>query len=271
MATSIGIDSGPLIPFSDAYCNCRHKKGQHTVHGNGPCSNCNCSGFRLHGSSTAQEAWDMANKTLSGEMCVTPGTTTPSHNSDERQEAVADNRGAAEIKPVIVGIEWHRFQGNGNLCTGIIGDGSEKICNRSRYHEVHSDYHEPDWMKDKHEIPDSGLKDSGERKLFDSGMIRDTATDKPRFDLVIPLGIPYKELMLTRWAELLRKGAIKYAERNWELADSDAEVNHALASAFRHFMQWFSGETDEDHAAAVFFNINEVETIRYKQKVKETG
>lgn len=120
-------------------------------------------------------------------------------------------------------------------------------------------------------IRDSGLKDSGKRLHFESGMVRDVDDTKPAFHLVIPNGIPYEELMLTRWAELLRKGAIKYAERNWELADSDEELERAKASAFRHFMQWFTGETDEDHAAAVFFNINEVETIRYKQKVKETG
>ena len=118
---------------------------------------------------------------------------------------------------------------------------------------------------------DSGLKDSGQRLLFASGMVRDVDDSKPAFDLVIPEGIPYNELMLTRWAELLRKGAIKYERRNWEKADSDEELERAKASAFRHFMQWFTGETDEDHAAAVFFNINEVETIRYKQRTKETG
>lgn len=115
---------------------------------------------------------------------------------------------------------------------------------------------------------ESGLKDSGEREQYKSGMVRDTATDKPRFDLVIPVGIPYEDLMLTRWAELLRKGSIKYAERNWELADSDKELQRAKASAFRHFLQWFTDEEDEDHAAAVFFNINEVETIRVKQRQK---
>jgi hypothetical protein len=115
-------------------------------------------------------------------------------------------------------------------------------------------------------VRESGLKDSGQRLLFESGMIRDIDDTKPAFDLVIPEGIPYEELMLTRWAELLRKGAIKYSRRNWEKADSQEELDRAKASAFRHFMQWFSGETDEDHAAAVFFNINEVETIRYKQK-----
>lgn len=120
-------------------------------------------------------------------------------------------------------------------------------------------------------IKDSGLKDSGQRLAYASGMVRDVDDDKPTFDLIIPEGIPYKELMLTRWAEQLRKGAIKYSRRNWEKADSMEELERAKGSAFRHFMQWFVGEIDEDHAAAVFFNINEVETIKYKQKAKETG
>ena len=111
----------------------------------------------------------------------------------------------------------------------------------------------------------SGLKDSGKRLQFESGMVRDVDDTKPAFDLVIPEGIPYNELMLTRWAELLRKGAIKYSRRNWEKADSTDELDRAKASAFRHFMQWFSGETDEDHAAAIFFNVNEVETIKWKR------
>jgi hypothetical protein len=120
-------------------------------------------------------------------------------------------------------------------------------------------------------VSSSGLKDSGKRLQYDSGMVRDVDDTKPAFDLIIPEGVPYSELMLTRWAEQLRKGAIKYASRNWEKADSKEELDRAKASAFRHFMQWFTEENDEDHAAAVFFNINEVETIRYKQKQKENA
>lgn len=108
-------------------------------------------------------------------------------------------------------------------------------------------------------------KDSGDRVEYDSGMVRDTNGGKPRWDLMIPKGVPYEELYLTRVARLYQRGAQKYEPRNWEKADSQEELDRALESAFRHFMQWFAGETDEDHAAAVFFNINEVETIRYKQ------
>lgn len=114
-------------------------------------------------------------------------------------------------------------------------------------------------------IPKYDTKDSGDRVEYDSGMVRDTNGGKPRWDLMIPKGVPYEELYLTRVARLYERGAQKYEPRNWEKARSEVELDRARESAFRHFMQWFAGETDEDHAAAVFFNINEVETIRYKQ------
>jgi hypothetical protein len=39
------------------------------------------------------------------------------------------------------------------------------------------------------------------------------------------------------------------------------EYERFRESAFRHFLQWFNGETDEDHAAAVYFNINGAEYV----------
>jgi hypothetical protein len=54
-------------------------------------------------------------------------------------------------------------------------------------------------------------------------------------------------------------------DRNWEKADGLPEFARYLSSAFRHFMQWYSGVADgEDHAAAVFFNIAAAEYVRYK-------
>jgi len=112
-------------------------------------------------------------------------------------------------------------------------------------------------------------KDSGERQEFEGGMVRDTREGKARFDLLIPLGIPYKDQMLTRYAELLMRGATKYGERNWEKAAGSEELNRAKDSAFRHFMQWFCGEDDEDHAAAVFFNITEVEYVKTRLRQEQ--
>lgn len=107
-------------------------------------------------------------------------------------------------------------------------------------------------------------RDSGARAEFDSGMRRDTEEGKARFDLLIPEGVPYSEQMLTRFADLLARGAEKYSARNWEKANSQAELDRYKSSGFRHFMQWISGETDEDHAAAAMFNIMCYEMTKWK-------
>lgn len=109
-------------------------------------------------------------------------------------------------------------------------------------------------------------KDSGERAQFESGMQRDTQSGKPRFDLTQPKGVPFEEQLLTRFARLMGRGAEKYTERNWEQASGQEELDRFLASAFRHFMQWYHGERDEDHAAAVMFNLMGHEATFYKMK-----
>lgn len=107
-------------------------------------------------------------------------------------------------------------------------------------------------------------KDSGEHAEYSSGMKRDTRKGKPRFDLLLPDDVPYEKQMLTRWAALMARGAEKYDERNWEQAHTIEELERYLDSAFRHFMQWISGEEDEDHAAAVMFNIMGAEYVRWR-------
>lgn len=91
-------------------------------------------------------------------------------------------------------------------------------------------------------------KDSGERVEFESGMVRDVGTGKPRYDL-IPLG------PLTRLAELYARGAEKYGEDNWKLGNGPDEMKRAKSSALRHLLQAIHGETDEDHYAAAVWNI----------------
>lgn len=104
-------------------------------------------------------------------------------------------------------------------------------------------------------------KDSGERAEFEGGGQRDTQAGKPRFDLTQPETVPYEHQMLTRFAALMGRGAEKYADRNWELFSDKEALDRAKSSAFRHFVQWFNGETDEDHAAAVYFNIMAAEYV----------
>jgi len=99
-------------------------------------------------------------------------------------------------------------------------------------------------------------KDSGERALFESGMVRDVSTNKIDYSLVLD------GPMFQRWAELMDRGAKKYAARNWMKANGQAELDRFRESAFRHFLQWFRGDTDEDHGAAVMFNINGAEYVK---------
>ena len=100
------------------------------------------------------------------------------------------------------------------------------------------------------------LKDSGQRQQFDSGMVRDTTTDK--IDYSLALDGP----MFERLAVHLTKGAQKYSKRNWMQANGQAELDRFRESAIRHFIQWLHGDTDEDHAAAVFFNVNGYEYVQ---------
>ena len=99
------------------------------------------------------------------------------------------------------------------------------------------------------------VKDSGERQQFDSGMVRDVATNKIDYSLV------FDGPMIERLAIHLTKGAQKYDKRNWMQAAGHEELERFKESAVRHFIQWLSGDTDEDHAAALFFNINGYEYV----------
>jgi hypothetical protein len=101
-------------------------------------------------------------------------------------------------------------------------------------------------------------KDSGERHTFSSGMNRDVTTGKTRWDLVAD------GPMLRRWADLMTRGAVKYDARNWMRANGEEEYARFRESAFRHFIQWYMGETDEDHGAATMFNINGAEFVKAK-------
>ncbi len=99
------------------------------------------------------------------------------------------------------------------------------------------------------------IQDSGVRAEFDSGMVRDTNEGKTLWHLVSD------GPMLKRYAEHLTAGALKYDARNWMKATGEAEADRFAESAYRHFMQWYEGDQDEDHASAVWFNINGFEYV----------
>jgi len=102
-----------------------------------------------------------------------------------------------------------------------------------------------------------GMTDSGARQSFGKGMaIRDTATDKPRPDLISP----FAEERVGHW---LRMGAEKYAERNWE---AGMPFTRCVASLKRHLMKFQQGKRDEDHLAAIIFNAMAV--IHYETMIE---
>jgi hypothetical protein len=99
-------------------------------------------------------------------------------------------------------------------------------------------------------------KDSGKRKQFASGMVRDTEDGK--IDYTYCLQGP----MLDRWAQLMERGAKKYDRDNWMKANGAEELERFRTSALRHLIQWLRGDGEEDHAAACLFNINGAEYVQ---------
>jgi len=118
---------------------------------------------------------------------------------------------------------------------------------------------------------ESGLKDSGARQEYSSGMVREPEGQRERFDLILPLTQPYDTTLLYRWANVLTAGCVKYSSRNWEKANSVEEYQRFKASAWRHFIKFMSGRTDEDHAASLLFNINGMVYLQQKLNLDGLG
>ena len=91
-------------------------------------------------------------------------------------------------------------------------------------------------------------KDSGKKRVFDSGFQRDTAESKLRFDLIPIDQLERVAWQFTRWAE-------KYWANNRQKALWETECDAFRQSAYRHFIKWMKWEYDEDHAAAIIWNI----------------
>lgn len=88
------------------------------------------------------------------------------------------------------------------------------------------------------------IQDSGKRQGFNTGAVRDTQDNKPRYDLIPPTS-------LYRIAMHYSKGAKKYDEFNWA---KGMPLSRFIASLFRHLMAWIMGDRSEDHLAAICFN-----------------
>lgn len=89
------------------------------------------------------------------------------------------------------------------------------------------------------------ILDSGERRDFGTGAVRDMAVGKGRFDL-LPM------CSLLRLAKHFENGCSKYGERNWE----NGIPSHSYAdSAMRHLVKYLDGWDDEDHLIAAIWNL----------------
>lgn len=114
-------------------------------------------------------------------------------------------------------------------------------------------------------MSDFVVKDSGERHQFTSGMMRDVQTGK------LDIWRVFVGPLVERLAAHLTKGAVKYPDvtpgvPNWTLAAGNEEMIRFKQSAARHFWQWFNEVEDEDHFAAVVFNMNGYEETKRKIK-----
>jgi len=87
-------------------------------------------------------------------------------------------------------------------------------------------------------------KDSGNRRTFESGAVRDRAKGKGRYDLLSPMAID-------RLTKLYERGADKYNPRNWE---KGMPISQFVDSGLRHFFNYLEGKREEDHLAAVMWN-----------------
>jgi hypothetical protein len=101
------------------------------------------------------------------------------------------------------------------------------------------------------------LKDSGNRSTYPTGAQRDNHEDKGRFDLISIQG-------LFRLARLYEAGAKKYSARNWEKGMS---ISRYVDAAMRHLAKYLDGWDDEDHLAAVAWNVFSI--MHHEEKYPE--
>jgi hypothetical protein len=89
------------------------------------------------------------------------------------------------------------------------------------------------------------IKDSGERRRFETGSVRDIQEGKGRYDL-----IPWEAIH--ELALHCEAGAKKYGERNVE---KGIPMHSLIDSAIRHLSCYMRGMNDEPHLRAALWNI----------------
>ena len=89
------------------------------------------------------------------------------------------------------------------------------------------------------------IKDSGSRRRFETGAVRDMAEGKGRYDL-----LPWEAIH--ELALHCEEGALKYGERNCE---KGIPIHSLIDSALRHLSKYMQGMKDEPHLRAAMWNI----------------
>jgi len=100
------------------------------------------------------------------------------------------------------------------------------------------------------------MSDSGERRIFETGAVRDRGGFKSRPDLASP----HANLREGAW---LVKGAEKYGVRNYE---KGMPISECVASMARHLESYKLGTQDEDHMAAIRTNAGFI--LHYEEEIK---
>jgi nucleoside 2-deoxyribosyltransferase len=100
------------------------------------------------------------------------------------------------------------------------------------------------------------MRDSGNRRTFETGAVRDRDDSKPRPDLISP----HANLREGAW---LGVGARKYRPRNWE---AGMPISECVASICRHLEAYKLGRCDEDHMAAIRTNAGFI--LHYEEEIK---
>jgi len=89
------------------------------------------------------------------------------------------------------------------------------------------------------------VKDSGERRAFNTGSVRDSREGKGRYDLI-------PSLIERELAQHYENGAVKYGDHNWKKGQP---VMSYVDSAKRHINKFVRGEDIENHAIAAMWNM----------------
>lgn len=92
-----------------------------------------------------------------------------------------------------------------------------------------------------------------------SGMVRSDDTGKPDYTTI---GLDFlEELAVHMTANIESKGY-----NNWKKASTEEDELRARRSAWRHFVAFQRGDDDENHAAALVYNVMVVRHVRASRR-----